>query len=156
MGEPLYLQASGGATYTWSPATWLNNPAIGNPVALPQDDISYTVTATTAQGCVDTDIINIKLYKMDPDLYVPSAFTPNGDGNNDILKPILLGMRELHFFKVFNRNGQLVFSTTTKNDGWDGRFNGKSQDAGTFVWMAEGINFRGELRQKKGTSILIR
>lgn len=156
LGEPLYLQASGGASYAWSPATWLNNPTIGNPVALPQDDISYTVTATTTQGCVDTDIIHIKLYKMDPDLYVPSAFTPNGDGNNDILKPILLGMRELHYFKVFNRNGQLVFSTTTKNDGWDGRFNGKSQDAGTFVWMAEGINFRGELRQKKGTSILIR
>jgi len=156
LGEPLYLQARGGASYSWSPATWLNNPGIENPVALPQDDISYTVTATTAQGCVDTDIINIKLYKMDPDLYVPSGFTPNGDGNNDILKPILLGMRELHYFKVFNRNGQLVFSTTAKNDGWDGRFNGKSQDAGTFVWMAEGINYRGELRKKKGTSILIR
>jgi gliding motility-associated-like protein len=156
LGEPLYLSASGGDTYTWSPSIWLNDATSRTPVALPQDDITYTVTATTAQGCIGTDLINIKLYKMDPDLYVPNAFSPNGDGNNDILKPILLGMRDLHFFKVFNRSGQLVFSTTAKNDGWDGTFKGVAQDPGTFVWMAEGVNYRGELRQKKGTTVLIR
>ena len=127
-----------------------------NPVALPQDNIRYTVTATTAQGCIGTDFINVKLYKVDPDLYVPTAFTPDGNNNNDILKPILLGMRELHYFKVFNRWGKLLYSTTEKNKGWDGKFNGKTQDPATYIWMAEGINYRGELRQKKGYSILIR
>ena len=107
-------------------------------------------------GCAGTDFINVKLYKVDPDLYVPTAFTPNGDTKNEILRPILLGMRDLHFFRIYNRNGQLIFSTTAKNDGWDGKFKGKAQEAGTYVWMAEGINYRGELRQKKGTTILIR
>ena len=87
---------------------------------------------------------------------MPNAFTPNGDTKNEVLRPILLGMRTLHFFRVYNRNGQLIFSTTQKNDGWDGTFKGNPQDAGTYVWMAEGINYRGELKQKKGTSILIR
>jgi gliding motility-associated-like protein len=156
LDEPLYLHATGGDSYTWSPATWLNDPTSQNPVALPQDDIRYTVTATTLQGCTGTDFINVKLYKVDPDLYVPKAFTPNGDFLNDILKPILLGMRELHYFRIYNRNGQLIYSTTAKNEGWDGTFKGTAQEAGTFVWMAEGINYRGELRKKKGTSILIR
>jgi gliding motility-associated-like protein len=156
LGEPLYLSGSGGDSYTWSPPTWLNNPNSQNPVALPQDDIGYTLTATTTQGCIGTDFINIKLYKVDPDLYVPNAFTPNGDTKNEILKPILLGMRELHFFRIYNRDGRLVFSSTSKNDGWDGRFKGSPQDAGTFVWMAEGINYKGELRKKKGFTILIR
>jgi gliding motility-associated-like protein len=156
LDQPLYLHATGGDSYSWSLPTWLNNPTIQDPVALPQDDIRYTVTATTAQGCIGTDFINVKLYKMDPDLYVPTGFSPNGDGNNDILKPILLGMRDLHYFKIFNRNGQLIFSTTIKNDGWDGTFKGKAQEAATYVWMAEGINYKGELRKKKGTSILIR
>lgn len=156
LGQPLQLQASGGDTYTWSPSTWLNDANSAAPIALPQDNVRYTVTATTAQGCVDTDFIDVKLYRMDPDLYVPNAFTPNNDGRNDRLTPILLGMRELHFFRVYNRSGVLVFSTTSKNHGWDGRYKGKTQDAGTFVWMAEGINYKGELRQKKGTTVLMR
>ena len=87
---------------------------------------------------------------------MPTAFTPNGDTRNEILRPILLGMRELHFFRVYNRNGQLIFSTTEKNGGWDGTFKGNKQESGTYVWMAEGINYRGELRKKNGTTILIR
>jgi len=156
LGQPLQLHATGGDSYDWSPPLWLNNPTIQNPIALPQDDITYRVTATTTLGCIGTDIINIKLYKVDPDLYVPKAFSPNGDGNNETLRPILLGMRDLHYFKVFNRIGQMVFSTSTKDHGWDGTFNGKAQDPGTYVWLAEGINYKGELRQKKGTSVLIR
>lgn len=156
LGQSLQLSASGADTYTWSPATWLNDAGIQYPVALPQDDIRYTVTATTAQGCVGTDYINVKLYKVDPDLYVPTAFTPNGDTKNEILKPILLGMRELHYFRIYNRNGQLIYATTQKDTGWDGTFKGVKQESGTYVWMAEGINYRGELRQKKGTTILLR
>lgn len=156
LGQPLQLNATGGDTYTWSAPIWLSNPNIQNPVSLPQDDISYTVIATTTQGCVGSDVINIKLYKVDPDLYVPSAFSPDGDGRNDILRPILLGMKELHYFRVYNRWGKLLYSTKEKNQGWDGKWKGQGQDAATYIWMAEGINYRGELRQKKGYTILIR
>lgn len=156
LGQPLQLNASGGDTYLWSPSTWLSNPNIQNPIALPQDNITYMLTATTALGCQGSDLINVKVYKVDPDLYVPSAFSPNGDGLNDILKPILLGMKELHYFKVFNRWGKLLYSTSQQNQGWDGKFNGKTQDPATYIWMAEGVNYKGELKQKKGYSILIR
>ena len=155
-GEPLFLSASGGVSYLWTPGTWLNNPNIRNPVSLPQNDITYSVLITSANGCQAADIVNIRLYKVDPDMYVPTAFSPNGDGKNDVLRPILLGMKDLNYFKVFNRFGQMVFSTTEKGRGWDGRFNGKGQDPATFVWMAEGVTYKGQTRKKKGYAVLIR
>lgn len=156
LGQPLQLNATGGDMYTWFSPTWLNNPNIQNPVALPEGDITYTVTATTNGGCIGQDFINVKLYKVDPDLYVPTAFSPDGNGKNDLLRPILLGMKSLHFFRVYNRWGKLVYSTTQQNAGWDGKVKGKGQSADTYIWMAEGINYRGELRQKKGYTVLIR
>ncbi|MGG9960683.1 PKD domain-containing protein [Ferruginibacter sp. SUN106] len=156
LGEPLALNATGGVTYLWNPITWLNNPAIRNPVSLPQSDILYVVTATSAGGCIGTDSILVHVFKVDPDMYVPTAFTPNGDGNNDILKPILLGMKELRYFRVYNRFGNLVYSTTEIGKGWDGIYGGKGQDPATFVWMAEGVTYKGEVKKKKGYAVLIR
>ncbi len=156
LGEPLFLRASGALTYVWTPDTWLNNANIENPVSKPQDNIKYVLTGTTAQGCIGQDSIFVTLYKMDPDLYVPTAFSPNGDGNNDVLRPILLGMKKLNYFRVYNRWGRLMYSTTEQYRGWDGRFNGKAQDPATFVWMAEGLNYKGEVRRKKGYAVLIR
>lgn len=156
LGEPVFLHATGADNYVWSPSTWLNNPNIANPVALPQDDIEYVVTATTNDGCVGTDRIRIHLYKVDPDMYVPTAFTPNGDGNNDVLRPIMLGMKGLNYFRVYNRWGVMMYSTTEIGQGWDGRYNGKGQDPATFVWMAEGVTYKGEIKKKKGYAVLIR
>ncbi|MGF2411853.1 MAG: PKD domain-containing protein, partial [Ferruginibacter sp.] len=156
ISEPLLLRATGGVSYLWTPATWLNNPLISNPVALPQTNIEYVVTATSAGGCIGTDTIMVHLFKVDPDMYVPTAFTPNGDGNNDVLRPILLGMKELRYFRVYNRFGNLVFSTTDIGKGWNGIYGGKGQDTATFVWMAEGVTYKGEVKIKKGYAVLIR
>ena len=156
LGEPLALNATGGISYLWDPATWLNNPQIKNPVSLPQNNILYVVTATSAGGCIGTDSILVHLYKIDPDMYVPTAFTPNGDGNNDILRPILIGMKALRYFKVYNRFGNLVYSTTDIGRGWDGNYAGKGQDPATYVWYAEGVTYKGEVRFKKGYAVLIR
>lgn len=154
--QPLLLTATGSTNYLWSPATWLSNIGIANPVALPQNNIEYIVKVSNNFGCFDYDSIRVKVFKVEPGFYVPNAFTPNGDGTNDIFKPILLGMRGLTYFKVFNRFGQLVYSTTDIGKGWDGNFAGKGQDPGTYVWMAEGVTFKGEVRFKKGSVILIR
>jgi gliding motility-associated-like protein len=89
-------------------------------------------------------------------LYVPTAFSPNGDGLNDILRPKALGIRSLTFFRVYNRWGELIFSTSQINAGWDGRYKGNPQDPGTFVWEAEAVTFRGETIRVKGNSVLIR
>lgn len=156
LGQPLFLDATGGTAYVWSPATWLNDPNIHNPVSLPKNDIKYIVTVTTDQGCIGRDSIFVHLYNVDDDIYVPNAFTPNGDGNNDVLRPILLGMKELNYFRVYNRWGVLMFSTSEKGKGWDGRYNGKAQDPAAFVWVCEAVSYKGVIKKKKGSAVLIR
>ncbi len=156
LGQPLLLNATGSTIYEWTPNTWLNNPNIFNPISLPQESIQYVVKVSNAQGCFDTDTINVKLFKIDPDLLVPTAFSPDNDGINDIFRPIVIGMKSLNSFRVYNRWGQLVFSTTQVNHGWDGTFKGAPQSAGSFVWEAEGVTYLGRKIKKKGSVILIR
>ncbi|MFN8248862.1 MAG: PKD domain-containing protein [Ferruginibacter sp.] len=154
--QPLQLNATGSTYYSWSPGTWLNNPNISNPVALPLDNIQYVVTATNDIGCFGRDTINVKLFKVKPDLYVPTAFSPNGDGLNDDFKPLALGMKSLDAFRVYNRWGQLIFSTTDIGVGWDGTFGGAEQSPGTYVWYASGTDYKGKKHERKGTVVLIR
>jgi gliding motility-associated-like protein len=156
LGQPLQLTATGSDNYKWTPSTFLNNPTIFNPLARPTEDIEYVVRVSNNQGCFDLDSIKVKVYKIDPDLLVPSGFSPNKDGNNEIFRPIPIGMKSLDAFRVYNRWGQLVFSTTLIGVGWDGKFGGQEQASGTYVWYAEGINYLDRKIEKKGTVILIR
>jgi gliding motility-associated-like protein len=156
LNQPLQLNATGSSIYAWSPATWLNNPTIANPLAFPQESIQYVVRVSNPQGCFDTDTINVKVFKIDPDLLVPTGFSPDNDGINDVFRPIVIGMKSLDAFRVYNRWGQLVFSTTQTGFGWDGDFKGMPQGAGTYVWYASGITYLGKKIEKKGTVILIR
>lgn len=156
LGQPLLLHATGGISYLWSPATWLNSDTIQSPLAFPQGNIRYTVTATSVNGCTASDFIDVTVYRIDPDMYVPNVFTPNGDGKNDIFRPILIGMKELHYFRVYNRFGQMVYSTTEIGKGWDGIYLGKGQDPATFVWYAEAVTYKGDVRFKKGSVVLVR
>ncbi len=146
---------SGFISYSWSPSSGLNNAGIENPIALITKDILYTVVASTAEGCQGTDSISIKAFAV-ADIFVPTAFTPNHDGHNDVLRVILIGMKELKSFVVFNRWGQQLFISKDPGKGWDGTVNGVLQDAGTYVWMVQGIDFGGRSVQRKGTVILIR
>jgi gliding motility-associated-like protein len=156
LGQPLLLNATGSTNYEWTPNTWLNDPTIFNPVSLPQESIQYVVRVSNAQGCFDTDTINVKLFKIDPDLLVPSAFSPDNDGNNDVFRPIVIGMKSLDAFKVYNRWGQLMFSTRQSNNGWDGSFKGMPQSGGSYVWEAEGVTYLGRKVKKTGSVVLIR
>lgn len=155
-GQPIKVQAYGASTYNWEPQRWLSSYDVAAPTALPEGNITYIVTGTDVNGCKGTDSVSFTVYKVDPDMYVPTAFTPDNDGLNDVIRPILLGMKSLNYFKIYNRFGQLVFSTTEVGKGWDGIFNGRPQPPSTFVWVAEGITFKGLVKQKKGTVILIR
>jgi gliding motility-associated-like protein len=158
-GQPIpLLAASAGITYSWSPALGLSNTNVANPVAIAGnigDDITYQVVATTDEGCKGEGYVRIKISKG-PDIYVPTAFTPNGDGLNDKFTPWPVGIKAYKFFRVFNRWGQLVFSTKTQNEGWDGKMGGKEQPAGIYVWMIEGIAHDNRIFSKKGTTTLIR
>jgi gliding motility-associated-like protein len=156
IGQPLQLSASGSINYSWTPTTWLDNPSISNPISLPQNDIEYIVRVSNAVGCFDTDSIRVHVFKVKPDLFVPSAFTPNGDMNNDIFRPIPIGMKSVDIFRVYNRWGQMLYSGTGNGAGWDGRFGGRPQEAATYVWYAEGIDYLNNKIKRKGTVILIR
>lgn len=156
VNQPLQLQATGAEFFTWSPAKGLNDSLIANPVAILSEDQEYVVKIISEAGCVDFDTINVKVYKVKPGLYVPNAFTPDGDGVNDIFKPILIGMKSLKYFSVYNRAGQLVFTTSVINEGWNGYYKGVPQDSGVYVWMVEGEDYQGNRVFEKGTMNLIR
>lgn len=156
LGQPLLLRATGGINYLWSPPVWLNNIGIATPVALPQNNIEYVVRASNNAGCFGTDTINVRVFFVKPDMYVPTAFTPNGDGKNDYFKPILIGMKTLERFTVYNRWGQMVYAGADAEQGWDGTFGGKEQGAATYVWYAEGIDYQNNRKKQKGYVVLIR
>lgn len=156
LGQPLQLTATGSTSYTWDPIKWLSNSFIPNPVSFPTDNILYTVKVSDSAGCFATDTINVKLFKIKPDILVPSGFTPNGDGLNDVFRPIAIGMKYMAAFRVYNRWGQLLFSTTREGHGWNGQFGGNAQDAGTYVWFAEGVNYLDKKIHRKGYVVLIR
>lgn len=144
-----------GATVLWSPATYLSNVASVQPLFKGATDQVYTIRIETASGCVTVDTQAVKVVPK-ADIFVPSAFTPNGDGNNEILRPVLMGIKELRYFRVYNRWGQLVHETRVASVGWDGKVGGKPQPSGAFVWIAEGIGSDGQTYDRKGTSVLIR
>lgn len=156
LGQPLQLNASGSTNYSWSPATWLDNPLIHNPVSLPQNDITYTVRVSNSAGCFDDASIRVHVFRIKPDLLVPNAFTPNGDGNNDIFKPIPIGMKSVDIFRVYNRWGQMLYSGTGNGSGWDGTFAGRKQDMATYVWYAEGVDYLNNKIKRKGSVVLVR
>lgn len=156
--QPVQLQASGALSYEWTPVTGLNDPFIANPVATLDntvDSVVYRVVGSEG-GCSAEDYITVRIYKNGIDIIVPSAFTPNGDGKNDQIRPYTYGINQLRYFSIFNRWGQVLFTTTQIGKGWDGTFNGVKQPPGTYVYQAMGVDFGGNTVFRKGTLVLIR
>jgi gliding motility-associated-like protein len=155
-GDQFQLLATSVApNYNWTPGYDLDRTDIPNPVITIDKDVILVVTASSQAGCIGEASIRIQVYKG-PDLYPPTGFTPNGDGLNDKFYPFPVGIQELKYFKVFNRWGQLVFSTNKLWDGWDGRLGGREQASGTYAWIAQGVTRDGRVITKKGTIVLIR
>jgi gliding motility-associated-like protein len=144
-----------GKTYLWDPFTGLSNPASQNPTASLTAEQRYTVRITNNAGCVTQDSILVRIFN-DYTVFVPSGFSPDGDGINDKLTPLLVGVREMKSFRIYNRWGQLLYQTTDKNAGWNGTYNGKQQVSETYVWVVEAIDEDGKTIQKTGKTTLIR
>ncbi len=153
---PLDLHARPiGETALWNPVVQLDDATSFTPVFKGSTEQLYTVEITTKTGCVTTDSQLVKLVKS-IEIYVPTAFTPNGDGNNDVLRPVMYGIKQLHYFRVYNRWGQLFYQTQNIREGWDGIFKSAKQEMQTLVWMVEALGVDGNIHRKKGSSILIR
>jgi gliding motility-associated-like protein len=144
-----------GAHYSWSPAAGLSSDTIARPQALLDYDQRYSLLAVSAEGCRTQAQVLVRRM-MGPEIYVPDAFTPNNDGRNDLLRPIIVGIRTLHYFAIYDRNGQRVFFSSNPREGWDGMRNGQPMTTSTFVYMTEGTDFRGRRILRKGTVTLVR
>jgi len=158
INQPLQLKASGGVRYSWIPASGLSNPAIANPLVKftnAAESNHYTVRVYNEAGCSETASVNVKVFSSSPDIFVPNAFTP-GKSQNGLFRPIPVGIMQIDFFRVYNRLGQLMFSSSEAAKGWDGMVSGKQQSPDTYVWMVQGKDYTGRLIFKKGTVILIR
>jgi gliding motility-associated-like protein len=155
-GQSVQLFVNGGANhFQWTPTTWLNDPMIANPIATPRASTTYIVTASNDAGCVDIDSVFIKVNPIDG-IYVPSGFTPNMDGKNEILRPTIGLNLTLVNFSIYNRWGQKLFETNQNEKGWDGKWNGELQGSGAFVWIISVKDMQGKLIEKKGSFVLIR
>jgi gliding motility-associated-like protein len=118
----------------WSPATYLNNPSIINPKSTPLNETLYTLTAVSSEGCTNKDEVLVEIVDK---LYIPNAFTPNGDGVNDgWFVPYFNSLTDIDV-KIFNRYGQLVFHTSKENKPWDGKVKGIRQPSGAYVYIVE-------------------
>jgi gliding motility-associated-like protein len=161
-GEIFHLLAvpndSDVVNYSWSPSIGLSDANIKNPdvtVGAIGDDVTYQVITSTIAGCRGEGYIRVRSYKG-PEIYIVTGFSPNGDGLNDRFIPFPVGIKQLKYFRVFNRWGQMLFSTTSLHDGWDGKLSGRDQPSGVYVWMAEAVTDAGQVITKKGTVTLIR
>lgn len=153
--QPIILNGSGGEIYKWTPALGLSADNIPNPTAIINRDAEFVLTASTLAGCATTDTIKFKVFKG-PAFYVPSAFTPNNDGKNDKFKFIAVGMKSIDMFQVYNRFGQVIYSSTNFRGEWDGKLQGINQPSGTYVWRIKGVDINGTPHFKKGTVTLVR
>ncbi len=154
-GQSVQLNAMGGVSYQWSPAMWLDNPNIQNPTSTPQDTITYVVLVTDEHGCQNTDSVTIFIIGL-PEARIPTAFSPNGDGLNDVFKIKWKRNFNLVSLMIFNRWGELVFETSDINEGWDGTFNGKKQPIGTYIYYIKAVDDKGFPYQSSGNLTLIR
>jgi len=152
-GQPVQLHASGGVHYKWTPSDFLSSDTVFNPVAILTKDQKYTVKVTSAEGCSAEDDVVVHVFKG-PDIYVPNAFSPTR--RNNVFRPVLVGVGELQYFTVYNRWGQLVFTTREPGAGWDGRINGVLQPGGIFAWTVMAKDYAGRSITKTGTVLLVR
>ena len=159
-GAPVQLIATPNPNYSyeWSPANTLNDPLISNPLAMPMETTTYTVTVTDETGCTNTASSNIFVRPAvcgPPFIFVPTAFTPNGDGENDVLY-VRGNFISTMTFTIYDRWGDKVFETNNKDIGWDGTRNGKELSSGVFGYYLRAVCGNGEVYFKRGNVTLIR
>lgn len=147
---------SNASEYFWLPPDGLNDNTLLNPAASPFNTTQYLLTGISDKGCVNIDSVTIFVNVVNL-FVVPSAFSPNRDGINDVFRIIkTLNVAELVEFRIFNRWGQMVFETTDLNGFWNGEFKGRPLDMGVYVYSIRAINKDGEEILHAGDVTLVR
>jgi gliding motility-associated-like protein len=143
--------------YQWLPSRGIDFPTVSSPNFNYQTTQDYVINLISPAGCVTPDSMLVRVFDENlVNIMVPKSFTPNGDGVNDILYPYLAGVKTFSYFKVFNRFGQLMFTSTDPDKGWNGTMNGTQQPMAIYIWVAVGIANDGTPVEKRGEVLLLR
>ena len=158
-GSSVQLEASGGSSFSWTPSEGLDNPAVSSPIASPVSTTRYTVTSKDSLNCQASVDVLVEVMEAG---FIPTLFTPNGDGKNDAIRIFGLTSASNFRFTIYNREGSIMFDArdlSTANHGWSGVTNGQSQPSGTYYWKVEGDNDLGQIKlngKKSGAFLLVR
>ncbi len=147
-----------GYTYAWSPSGTVTNPNAASTPATPKDITTYIVTVKDNFGCTDTAQVTVRVLKPEcnePYIFIPRAFTPNGDGTNDVIFVRGDYLTSVEFV-IYNRWGEQVFVTKDKSIGWDGKFHGEPVCPDVYGYYVKGVCQQGEQFFKKGNITVLK
>lgn len=154
-GETYHIDPQTNCTsFSWTPSSSLSGKYLADPVASPEISTKYVVYAATEHGCKVVDSIKINVDEATI-IDLPNAFTPGGNVNGEF-KIIKRGIATLNYFRIFNRWGNLVFSTNNIDEGWNGEYKGVPQSTDVFVYQVEAVTSTGKIIRKQGNVTLLR
>jgi gliding motility-associated-like protein len=143
VGQPIPMNSNLGPqfSYSWSPVADLSCLSCIYPVSSSTVNITYSVEVQDNMACFR--VTNTYTIYIDPQtsVDVPTAFTPNGDGINDVIYVDGWGIKKLNYFRIFNRWGQLLFESNDIKTGWDGFYNGVPQNMETYVYQVSVMTY---------------
>ena len=145
----------GSSNIRWTPATGLSDTTSQHPNTTLHKEQQYQIIQTLQSGCIVVDTLLVRVFTRSA-ILVPNVFTPNHDGINDVVSINLVRVKQLNYFKIYNRWGNLVYSTNDPGKPWDGKINGVIQPLDTYIWMAEGIDELGVVFRENGNITLLR
>ncbi len=154
-GQSIQLFAEGATHYIWSPAASLNNHRIPSPVASPQQTTWYVASGYTAAGCSNKDSVLVKVI-VNENAFIPNAFSPNGDGVNDVFRIGNLIQQRIMAFSIFDRWGEEVYKAGINENGWDGTYRGRQMPLGTYYYYIQLALPDGSMKTYRGDLTLIR
>ena len=154
-GQTTVLNGTGGVNYSWSPPSTLSCTNCQNPIASPTITTTYTVTVSDAFGCFETDTVTVFVDILCGELFIPNAFSPNGDNANDTFY-VRGNCIKYMDFQIYNRWGEKVFYSNDQAKGWDGIWRGEPCESATFTYFMSALLLDGSSVKKQGTISLVK
>lgn len=150
----IFATSNAGLSFLWNPSNGLGDSTATSLVVSPTETTTYSVTTMDINGCTTTEEIIIYVRPICDKLFIPSAFSPNGDGRNDYFKPIDYGQNALEEMRIYNRWGDLIYRSSSFEAGWDGTFKGREQNIGSYVYIIEGTCERTPVRYQGNVTLI--
>jgi gliding motility-associated-like protein len=156
VSDPIKLQARNfGTSYLWSPGKGLTDSTVVAPTAVLTAPQQYNITISVASGCQTVDTLFVRVFN-NYSVFVPNVFTPNGDGQNDQLLINLIGIKQVKYFRIYNKAGKKVFESNDPNQRWDGKLDGVLQPLDSYMWVIEAVSNSGNALIERGVVTLLR